>query len=226
MKTRLFRRHRSVVVGMTSVCLLLMVGCARPAGMGGEEGVAHADQHQAPFQDKDQAVGGGGAVSSPPAGSRPDVGLPPFRDTLSLPAGTMITVRLQNALVAGHPDDAGSFDALVDSSVVVEGNTIVPRGTSVIGRIEGARASNVDRNQGYVRLTLESLSLAGRRLPLQTSSLFARGNAGDTGDTADPGEAASSPVVHSPIVHLNKGRRLTFRLTEPVLLAQQNLPGR
>jgi hypothetical protein len=64
-------------------------------------------------------------------------------------------------------------------------------------------------------LTLETVNVDGRVLPLQTSSLFVHGNASEA---AAAGGAASQQAVH-----LESGRRLTFRLTEPLPIA--NPPG-
>jgi hypothetical protein len=162
------------------------------------------------------AASDGGATAVPDA-AKSDPGLP-FRDGENLPAGTMITVRLQKDLTADNPDSSTMFDAVVDHAIVVAGATLVTRGTNVMGRVESAKTSMIKQNQGYVRLTLATLSVGGRDLPMQTASLFARGNAAAPQDSEN--EAAM------PVVHLEKGRRLTFRLTEPVLLAsQQAVPG-
>ena len=61
--------------------------------------------------------------------------------------------------------------------------------------------------QVSVRLALESVHMGGVDVPVQTASLFAR-----QGPAAD---------ISPSTVRLEKGRRLTFRLTEPVLLAPQ-----
>ena len=157
-----------------------------------------------------------GAATVPPDAAKAEPGLP-FRDGENLPAGTMITVRLQRDLTADNPDSSTTFDAVVDNAIVVEGATLVIRGTNVMGRVEAASASMMKQDQGYVRLTLATLSIGGRELPVQTASLFARGNAAAPQDSEN--EAAKA------VVHLEKGRRLTFRLTEPVLLAsQQSVP--
>jgi len=60
-------------------------------------------------------------------------------------------------------------------------------------------------------LTLNSLDIGGRDFAIQTSSLFVRG---------DASVAPAAGGTHAAeIVHLAGGRRLTFRLTEPVLIA-------
>jgi hypothetical protein len=129
----------------------------------------------------------------------------------SLPAGTLLTVRLKNELAVDDPDFHGIFDAVVGEAVLVEGNEVVLPGTSVAGRVESARTSGLRINQGYVRLALDSIHMGGRELPIQTSSLFVHGRA-DVTQTSVGGPS-------QPVVRLESGRRLTFRLTEPVFIA-------
>ena len=117
------------------------------------------------------------------------------------------------------PEDQGStgiFTAVVDEPVQVDGNSIIPRGVMVSGRVESAGASQIKRNRGYVRLTLESIKIDGRDYSLQTASLFARGD--PNGSALPEGENAANAV------HLEKDRRLTFRLTESVDLASARPP--
>ena len=59
--------------------------------------------------------------------SIPETSLP-FHDSNSLPAGTLLTVRLKNPISAEIPDANLAFEAVVDEPVAVEGNQLVPRG--------------------------------------------------------------------------------------------------
>ncbi len=229
MSSVLFRGVRLAAGGIGLSLLLLGCGCSSPAVEAGESGPAPTGQHAATQAGQSQSGQGrsaqgqsgqlqsgqgqsaapaDGVATAVPDANRADPGLP-FRDGENLPAGTMITVRLQKDLAADNPDS--TFDAVVDHAIVVEGATLVTRGANAMGRVESAKASMMKQNQGYVRLTLATLSIGGRELPVQTASLVARGNA----DVPLENQAAE------PVVHLEKGRRLTFRLTEPVLLASQ-----
>ena len=192
--------------------LLAASSCSRPEGWRSDDSGAQTGQPPAPFQDET-----GNATShvsaAAPDHTNSEAGLP-FRDDQSLPAGTLLTVRLKNPISAEDPASArGTFEAVVDEPLVVNGNILVPRGASAAGRVESARSSNVKRNRGYVRLILDSIDVSGRDLPVQTSSLFARG----IFDDATAGEASTPPAV----IRLEKGRRLTFRLTESVYVANQ-----
>jgi hypothetical protein len=94
----------------------------------------------------------------------------------------------------------------VEQAVVVDGNTIIPKGANVAGRVESAQTSKIKPNRGYVRLALQSVDLGDRRVPVQTASLFAH----------------EAPLGNNPIsvIHLEKGRRLTFRLVETVEISK------
>jgi type IV secretory pathway VirB10-like protein len=223
---------------LTVLVLFWTAGCARPAGPQSDDAAVHADQHPVPFRDGESAAStsqdsraaqepgsnpssnsgsspGSNSGSNPASnlGSNSETGLP-FHDPANLPAGTLLTVRLKTPISAENPGANGTFEAVVDAPVVIEGNRLVPRGATVAGRVESARVSKVKRNRGYVRLVLDSIHFDGVRLPIQTSSLFVRGSAGDAqvGETTQ-GEASAA------VIRLEKGRRLTFRLTEPAYVA-------
>lgn len=129
------------------------------------------------------------------------------QDSGNFPAGTLLTVRLKSAVYAGISPSDASFEAIVIEPLMVAGNTLIPRGTSVAGRVESARTSSLKPNRGYVRLVLNSMQLGNRRIPVQTDSLFAR----------------EAPMGNAPIsiIHLEKGRRLTFRLADTSFASDQ-----
>jgi hypothetical protein len=224
---RRFRRRQVLMIWPLLLVLLWAAACARPGGLQSDDGAVHANQPQAPFHDGDGTLAArhGDAASVQDNGLNPETALP-FHDPQNLPAGTLLIVRLQSPISAESLGTKATFEALIDEPVVIEGNRLVPRGATVAGRVESAQASNVRRNHGYVRLALDSIHLAGVNLPIQTSSLFVRGNAGGTqilqGKTQQ-GKAPPAEVLQNEaatvVIRLEKGRRLTFRLTEPVYLA-------
>jgi hypothetical protein len=210
-----FCRPRCRTIWPMLLVMLVASSCSRPEGWRSDDSGAQTGQHSAPFQDET------GSATSHVSAAAPDhanseTGLP-FRDDQSLPAGTLLTVRLKNPISAENPASTptarGTFEAVVDEPLVINGNTLIPRGATAAGRVESARSSNVKR-RGYVRLILDSIDVAGRDLPVRTSSLFARGNLDDAANSTE-GE------VPPAVIHLEKGRRLTFRLTEPVYVAGQ-----
>jgi hypothetical protein len=200
--------------GGTILLLLLVLswmGCSRP----GSQGAADAGQHQVPFREGGQSetAGLGSTVSAAEKGAA-ETGIP-FRDPQSLPAGTLLAVRLKDPISSTSSGAISTFAAIVDEPIVIEGETLVARGASAAGRVESVHSST-NGNQGYLRLSLDVVDIAGRDLPIRTSILFARGREGE-----------SRAPDASPVVGLERGRRLTFRLAEPVYMASKAAnPGR
>ena len=126
-----------------------------------------------------------------------------------LPAGTLITVRLERALDGLKIRPGDPFAALLVEPVLIGDDVVVTRGARVQGTIESMQPGDVPEIAGYMRMVLTSITIDGKRLPLQTSSLFTRGMASD-----------KTPAVHG--VRLPEGRRLTFRLTAPVIVGEQS----
>lgn len=197
-------------LAIVSQAIVCAQGCSRPLGFHGDDGAARTDQAQVPFRKAEVTRTAADTPASRNPGQSSGTTLP-FADSQSLPIGTLLTVRLKNPVWTDAPDARGTFEALVDEAVTVDGSTLVPRGASVSGRVESARASKIKNNRNYVRLTLDAIDVEGRDFPVQTSSLFARGRSSITAT----GERKESLAV----IHLEKGRRLTFRLTEPVYVA-------
>jgi hypothetical protein len=202
-------RRRSLAISLVLLFLLFTAGCSSPAQPRTDDS-APPDGRQVPFRDAENS----GLDQSPAQNNvhKPESTLP-FRESQGVPAGTLLTVRLKDPISADSPGASGTFDAIVDEPVVVEGNALLPRGANVAGRVESAQASRLKRYHGYVRLTLASIVIAGQELPIQTSSLFVNGSASETEAAPDD----SSPRM----VRVEGGRRLTFRLTEPLLIASQ-----
>ena len=170
------RRSGAILPLLLSLC---WAACSRP---GSNHGSANAGQHQVPFREGDQSETGGlgptVSAAAPEKGSDSETGVP-FLDPQSLPAGTLLTVRLKGPISSDSSGSGSTFAALVDEPVVIEGEALVPRGASVAGRVESVHSSTVNRNQGYLRLSLDVVDIAGRDLPIRTSSLFARGRMGE-----------------------------------------------
>lgn len=196
----------------TQVLLLLALAvgsaCSRPGGTGPS---TLRVAKQVPFH------AAGEAQAQPPADSALDVpdqapnppnGVP-FHDPQSLPAGTLLAVRLKDPISSESLQASNAFEAEIEEPVTADGTILIAPGAAVSGRVEAAQAADT-RNGGYLRLTLNSVELSGREMVLKTSSLFVRGRTAVLSPAAD-----GKP----PVVRLEAGRRLTFRLSDPVYIS-------
>jgi len=187
------------LVSTILLTVLLGFGCSRPTPNVPSEGATQASA--TPFQSQ-----GTSATDAGPQGFSPgDVAEtnPPFQNSPVLPSGALLTVRLSVPLIA-RSGSKESFEAVLDEPAMVDGSTLIPRDAVVSGRVESARTSKVRPDRGYVRLALDSVQVDGLSVPIQTASLFARQLPASDGD--------------SGTIRLEKGRRLTFRLKEPIYL--------
>jgi hypothetical protein len=206
------RGCRAALASWAFALLFAAFGCSRPDVIPGEANSAQTELPASSLQPaSDQTVPELSRTGVHwPAGRRSATGND-FRGTLQgLPAGTLLTVRLKTSVYASTSPSEGSFEAVVEQPVVIDGNIIIPKGANVAGRVESAQTSRIKPNRGYVRLALQSMDIGDRQVALQTASLFAR----------------EAPLGNQPIsvIHLEQGRRLTFRLAEAADTAKAPVP--
>jgi hypothetical protein len=213
---------KKVEAAIMMLSLALASGCSRSTSL--QSGDANANQQKAPFpEDTGSSLPEthATAVSRKPGKDVDANHAPPFTSPIppALPAGTLLTVRLQNSLSSLKVRAGEIFLAVLAEPVVINGNTVVERGAGVSGRVESAQTSPPTRNSASLRLILDSITIKGKQWPLQTASLFARDASSEAHNLPvanGPGEAPYS--VGPSTVRLKKGRRLTFRLTQALPL--------
>ena len=207
-------------VTLVWVTLAWVTGCSRQLAVPGSTGTAGSGQ--LPFD----RISDGGGVSPTAAFASGDV-----------PAGTEITIRLRTALSGAEARVGDSFEAVLDESVILAGKTIVSRGAAVTGSVVDSKVS-AGHKPGYLRMTLASIAINGRSIPLQTSSIFAKGGSYDKriaanlnrlqiegkGVTpealADSGPGTGPSYTALPAdVRFSTGHRFTFRLIQPLHLS-------
>jgi hypothetical protein len=106
--------------------------------------------------------------------------LPP---TLTVPADTLITVRVSQWLSSDRNHAGDTFSAVLDQPVVVQGWVVARRGQSVIGRVDVAQKANDGNGVSRLGLEITELSLVdGEQVPVST----------------DMQQAAPSPAAQTP----------------------------
>lgn len=96
----------------------------------------------------------------------PDRIVPP---TLSLPAGALIPVRVDQWLSSdrNHPGD--TFSAILDQPLVVQGWVVARRGQTVLGRVDVAQKASQGHGVSQLGLEITELTLVdGEQLPVST----------------------------------------------------------
>lgn len=112
-------------------------------------------------EDSTSPRGVGAATPSP---------LPPPSQVAVIPAHTEIEVRLDQSIATNRVTSGDPFYATVANPVVIGGQTVIPRGAPVKGRIVSVREAGSLKGVAEVRLALDSVEVEGNYYDLHSSS--------------------------------------------------------
>jgi hypothetical protein len=93
----------------------------------------------------------------------------PVPSVLTLPAGTLVTVRTTQPLSSNRNMPGDSFSAVLDQSVIAQGWVVARRGQTVMGRVVTAQKSSRSSGSSQLAIELSELSLVdGQPLSIRT----------------------------------------------------------
>jgi hypothetical protein len=194
-------RRPAIVLLMLS----LISACGRPTSDSGGSASNSADSQKLPFDREPRSTGISPSQSLIPSATK-------------LPEGTPIPIRMRSALSSASAHAGDTFGAIVDEPVVIDGQTLIDRGTPATGRVLEAKPSanspGRDSAPGYLRIVLVSLNVGGRPVMIETSSIFAKGGSREERNSAT-GTASGASRKDRDIV-FGIDRRLNFRLAQTV----------
>lgn len=107
--------------------------------------------------------------------------------SVTIPAGTQISVRVDHWLSSGQVQPGSNFAGFIASDVAANGYVAIPRGAAVQGTVLDVTKPGPLSGKGSLTLQLQSVTLAGRVYPLQSDPWTVQGpdKAGRTiGNTA------------------------------------------
>jgi hypothetical protein len=88
-----------------------------------------------------------------------------------VPAGTILRVRLYNAIDSGRSRSGDAFVASLSAPVTVDEKTILPKGTVVHGIIRQISSSGRLKGRASVTLALDRMEWNGADVPIDTNSI-------------------------------------------------------
>ena len=163
-------RTRLYAVPILLLASLGVNGCNRASTQGSR--TMNSDGQAATSQAANDATASGNLPPAPaPASSASAPALAP----LIIPAGTSITIRLQEPLSSASAVPGERFQAVLEEPLVAGDRVVVPAGTPVEGHVVSARHSGRLHHPGQLGLTLDSLIVNEHTIPLATSQVAARG---------------------------------------------------
>jgi len=194
-------------------------GCSGSGAFRRSQGVATSSSgpQQLPFHNSPESVADDNSRPAIPGEGLPISTLPSAMPNV-IPSGTLVTVRLDDPMRISRVHPGDSFTACLANPLMLGGETLARSGDPVNGRIEWAQPSVLQRGAkpvaGYVRLTLTTISVDHRAIPVQTSSLFARAE-------IRSGKNLTLSNFKADRGRIQKGRLLTFRLNAPLSIAEE-----
>jgi hypothetical protein len=95
---------------------------------------------------------------------------PPQPEQITIPARTEIEVRLDQAIATNRVVSGDPFYATVTDPVVVDGQTVIPQGAPVKGKILSARRAGRLKGVAELRLALDSVEVEGNVYDLHSTT--------------------------------------------------------
>lgn len=95
---------------------------------------------------------------------------------VELPAGSALVVRLIDPVNSDLDHLGQSYRASIDQPVVVDGQTVIPRGADVVAVLTNSQKSGKIEGRTSMTLDLQSVTLDGRKYDIQTGGVTEAGN--------------------------------------------------
>ena len=162
---------------------------------------------------------------------------------VTLPPDTIISVRIADEINSGKNHTGDIFTGIVDPSVLVHDQVVIPRGTEAHVRMAEDKKGGHIHGKAEVRLELVSLVVNGRRLGVESDqevrgqgagAAKAKAEAksgehlGSASSVAGPAGSAAGPVIavfSAAKVEVKANSRVEFILAEPFTFSRPPVTG-
>ena len=96
---------------------------------------------------------------------------PPPASSLMIPSGTVIKVRMIDGVDSETSQLGQTFQASLDDPIVIEGQTVVPRGADIVAKLVEDKQSGKISGRTELTLDLVSMRVNGRMIDLTTQEV-------------------------------------------------------
>ncbi len=124
---------------------------------------------------------------------------------ITIPAGTQLSVRLNDPLDSERNHVGDSFHGSLSAPIVIDGQTVIPSGADVVGRVANVQSAGRFAGQSVLTLELTSLSVNGMTYNVQTNQ-WSRSGKGEGKNTATKvGVGTAAGAILGGIIGGGKG---------------------
>lgn len=124
---------------------------------------------------------------------------------ITLPVGTPLRVVLQTGVGSDTSTPGSEFSAVLADPVVVDGKTVLEKGTAVAGRVTDVKKSGRVKGRASISLTLTSLVRENKTIPIATHTYVGVARSTRKRDVAVIGGATGVGAAIGAIVGGGKG---------------------
>jgi len=217
--------------------------CAALAVIAFLAGCGGSSTSQNPSTASNSPSGGSSASKSAP---QP----PPPPPPIVVPAGTILTVTVDQSISTKTNTSGDAFPASLAEPVTVDGQTAIPQGAHATGTVTQAQAAGRIKGGAVLALTLDSVTVNGQKYQIQSSSFEEAGKGRGKRTAVGAGGGAAFGAIVGALAGGGKGAaigalagggagtagaaftgqrdftipaetRLHFKLTQPVTINQQ-----
>jgi hypothetical protein len=133
-------------------------------------------------------AGSPGALALPPP---PPAPVTPIAKTVILPAGSVLQVRITDALTSATAQPNQAFRGSLAGDVIANGMVVLPQGSAVVGRVVDARDAGHLNGSSLLSIELTEIEVHGRSIALATSTYTKQGQGRGTDTLAKTGGMAA-----------------------------------
>lgn len=148
-------RYLSLIIALLALCLVL--GC----GKSNTPATSTENNPNAGAGSEGTAAGGKNSAGAKTAAS----------EIVTVPAGTVVVVRLGETLSSKDSQAGQGFSATVAKPVLVDGKTAIEQGASARGTVVDAKSMGHFKGGALLEIRLNSLTINGREHNIQTAAV-------------------------------------------------------
>lgn len=153
----------------------------------GEQQQAQDSQHKPTYapQDADKPPYSQDRPAPAAPAPAPSPQVQPLPGTLTVPAGTILLIRINEYLSSDHSRIGDQFTAVLENPIVVNGWVVARRGQMLVGQVKEARKAGRVKSTSELGVELTDMAIAdGRQLPILTELWKASGGTSHGQDAA------------------------------------------
>lgn len=146
-----------------------------------------------------------GPSPATPAPSSTPVAAPSYSNSPTVPAGTVIAVRMIDSVDSTTNQVGDQFHASLENDIVVNGTVVAPKGADVYGQLAEVKSAGKIQGQSQLELELTGIRVNGNMVPVVTGDYDVAGKSRGKQSAERIGGAAALGAIIGAIAGGGKG---------------------